>query len=210
MRATGVGMIGYASRTGTLRNLAVLRQQGWRLLVSPGNLRTEGFPYALDNGAWSAFQRGVPFDGAAFSRAVDMLGGRADWIVAPDIVGGGQASLGLSAAWLSRLTSVAPVLLAVQDGIEPSDVSGLVRYGIFLGGTTEYKLATMAEWGAYASERGCYFHVGRVNTRRRIMLCAAAGADSFDGTSVSRFAETMPLLDNALRQPDLYAPKGFT
>lgn len=45
-------MIGYASRTGTRRNLDALRAAGWRLMVSArGALRTEGFPYALDNGA---------------------------------------------------------------------------------------------------------------------------------------------------------------
>jgi hypothetical protein len=57
------GMIGYASRTGTRRNLAALRAAGWRLLLSPtGVLRTEGFRYALDNGAWTAHQQGTEFD----------------------------------------------------------------------------------------------------------------------------------------------------
>ncbi len=56
-------MIAYASRTGTRRNLAALRDAGWRLMVSArGVLRTEGFPYGLDNGAWTAFQRDEPFD----------------------------------------------------------------------------------------------------------------------------------------------------
>jgi hypothetical protein len=45
-------MAGYASRTGTRRNLAALRDAGWRLLVSAeAELRTEGMRYALDNGA---------------------------------------------------------------------------------------------------------------------------------------------------------------
>lgn len=35
--------------------------------------------------------------------------------------------------------------------------------------------------------------------------CVAAGADSFDGSSASRFATTLPLLDAARRQPDLLA-----
>ncbi len=61
------------------------------------------------------------------------------------------------------------------------------------------------QWGALARETGCYLHVGRVNTAVRIRLCSAAGADSFDGTSPSRFACTLPLLDGARRQPDLLA-----
>src|SRR3546814_4879783 len=50
-------VIAYASRTGTRRNLDALRDAGWRLMVSArGVLRTEGFPYELDNGAWTSFQ----------------------------------------------------------------------------------------------------------------------------------------------------------
>ncbi|MBC8753020.1 hypothetical protein F6X42_44140, partial [Paraburkholderia sp. WC7.3b] len=43
------------------------RSPGWRLLVSAkGEHRTEGMRYAIDNGAWTAYQRGEPFDEAAF------------------------------------------------------------------------------------------------------------------------------------------------
>lgn len=50
----------YASRTGTKTTLANMRRMGWSILVSAaGVLRTEGFDnWALDNGAWSAFQQG--------------------------------------------------------------------------------------------------------------------------------------------------------
>lgn len=201
-------MIGYASRTGTKRNLEALRKHGWRLLVTPACPRTEGFRYALDNGAWSAYQAGKPFDKDAFSRLVDKLGAEADWIVVPDIVAGGLKSLEFSLGWLPELKPIAPVLIAVQDGMELPDVAPYVgpRVGLFVGGTSDWKLASLASWGALAAHRGCHLHVGRVNTRRRLNLCAAVGADSFDGTSVSRFATTIHGLDNARRQPDLLAP----
>ena len=97
-------MLAYASRTGTRRNLDALRAAGWRLMVSArGVLRTEGFRYALDNGAWTSFQRNEPFDEAAFERAVALLGPGADWIVLPDIVMGGLASLRFSQKWLEQL-----------------------------------------------------------------------------------------------------------
>ena len=117
-------MIAYASRTGTRRNLAALREHGWRLLVSAaGVLRTEGFPYALDNGAWSAFTQGRPFDVQLFERALRDLGAHADWTVLPDVVAGGHASLDLSLRWMRRVLDESPRgLLAVQDGMEPSDV----------------------------------------------------------------------------------------
>jgi hypothetical protein len=205
-------MIPYASRTGTRRNLAALRLAGWRLLVSAkGALRTEGMRYALDNGAWSAHQAGEPFDAAAFERAVKLLGTGADWIVIPDIVAGGLDSLRFSLEWLPRLQPLqVPLLLAVQDGIRVRDVWPHLGpgVGIFVGGSTGWKLATLLLWGDLARSVGCHLHVGRVNTATRIRLCAAAGADSFDGTSASRFACTLPLLDGARRQPDLLSCAG--
>lgn len=200
-------VIGYASRTGTRRNLAALRAAGWRIMVSArGPLRPEGFAYALDNGAWTAHQEGKPFDELAFWRAFGLLGHGADFVVAPDVVAGGLDSLRFTERWLPKLDDARLVLVAVQDGMEPADVRGLLgpRVGLFLGGSTEWKLARMRDWGAVAREVPCYYHVGRVNTRRRIRLCWEAGADSFDGTSASRFALNVPRLDAARRQ------SGFT
>jgi hypothetical protein len=204
-------MIAYAARTGTRRNLDALRCAGWRLLVSArGALRTEGMPYALDNGAWTSFQRGEPFNAAAFERALARLGRDADWIVVPDIVMGGIASLRFSRLWLDRLRqrrslADATFLIAVQNGMEPRHVRGLLspRVGIFVGGDTAWKLATMRMWVRLAHAHHAICHVGRVNSVRRIRLCAAAGADSFDGSGVSRFAKALPPLDLARRQPDI-------
>jgi len=204
-------MIAYASRTGTRRNLDALRSAGWRLMISArGVLRTEGFRYALDNGAWTSFQRGEAFHDAAFERAVAMLGPGADWIVLPDIVMGGAASLAFSRRWLDRLRyrpslSRAAFLLAVQNGMKPAQIRHMLgpRLGIFVGGDTQWKLATMAQWARLAHASGAICHVGRVNSARRIRLCAAAGIDSFDGSGVSRFCAALPPLDRARRQADI-------
>ncbi|WP_137887604.1 hypothetical protein [Pseudomonas sp. 2FE] len=207
-------MVAYASRTGTRRNLDALRNAGWRLLVSAaGVLRTEGFErYALDNGAWSAFQQGRSFDEAAFGVALDKLGEHADWVVIPDIVAGGMESLDFSVKWLDRLQGFPQtLLLAVQDGMQPDDVRELLNpsVGIFVGGSTAWKLKTMESWGVLARRRNCYLHVGRVNSARRIAMCAAACASSFDGTSATRFAQSLPNLDDALgyavNQSDLFS-----
>lgn len=196
-------MIPYASRTGTKRNLEALRTAGWRLLVTPASLSTEGFPYALDNGAWSAFQTGAPFDRRAFCKAVDTLGDGADWIVLPDIVAGGLESLQLSLEWLDRFAGWSGLLLlAVQDGMSPEHVMPFLskRVGLFVGGSTEWKLASLPGWGRLAHQLGLYIHVGRVNTARRIRYCSGFGVSSFDGTSASRFANSIGLLDFARRQ----------
>ncbi len=206
-----VVMIAYASRTGTRRNLAALRAAGWGLLVSrAGAWRTEGFVrYVLDNGAWADFQAGREFDADAFERLIDKLGAEADWIVLPDIVAGGIASLELSLRWSNRCLSVCPMaLIAVQDGMTESDLEHLVgrNVGIFLGGTTAWKLDTMARWGLFCARHGVHYHVARVNTERRVWMAIAAGADSIDGSSASRYAVTLPMLDRAGKQMDLLCP----
>lgn len=192
-------MIAYASRTGTRRNLAALRAAGWRLLVSArGVLRSEGFPYALDNGAWTAFQQGEPFDVRAFERAVDLLGSGADWIVVPDKVADRCASLRMADEWLPRLRGVSQLLFAVQDGMTAADVP--CECGVFLGGSTEWKLATMEAWGQWCRKTGRHYHVARVNSARRISLAKQAGADSIDGSSASRFALSLPRLQRGIAQ----------
>jgi hypothetical protein len=62
----------------------------------------------------------------------------------------------------------------------------------------------MAAWGRLARQRGCYLHVARVNSAKRIALCQDNGVDSIDGTSASKYALTLPLLDNAVRQSSLF------
>lgn len=209
-------MIPYASWTGTRRNLDGLRAAGWRLLTGPHIMKgrreklpkwTDGTvaPYALDNGAWTAHQQGTEFNSAAFEEAVSIAGAGADWVVVPDIVEGGMESLEFSLSWLSRLAAY-PVLLAVQDGMTTEDIRPHLsdRIGIFVGGSTDWKIDTMCEWGQLAKDAGCYLHVGRVNTARRIRLCQRACADSFDGTSATRFICTLPGLDYARRQSTIW------
>lgn len=199
----------YASRTGTRRNLDALRRAGWRLLLSPtGVLRHEGFAYCLDNGAWTYHQLGVLFDEARFAAALAAFGPGADFVITPDIVLGGRDSLALSLSWLPRvLAHTRLALIPVQDGMVAADVADLVgdRVGIFVGGSTQWKERSLPVWAGVRRATGCYLHVGRVNTARRIAICAAAGADSFDGTSASRYAVTIPELDRARRQGDLFA-----
>ncbi len=205
-------MIAYASRTGTKRNLDALRAAGWHLLVSAaGVLRTEGFPYALDNGAWSSFQTGEPFVEKRFSVALSKLGASAEWVVLPDIVMGGAASLDLSLSWMDRVLGLAPrALLAVQNGMTADDVRPFLgpRVGIFVGGDSTWKEHTIGQWAALGRSVGCWVHVGRVNTVRRIAICTSEGVTSFDGTSASRFAKTVPMMNRARLQVGLFGGRA--
>lgn len=209
-------VIPYASNTGSSRNLAALKASGWRLLLTPDNpLQREGFKYAVDNGAWSYFQKQIPFDEDRFKRLVDAVGPQADFVILPDIVAGGMASLDFSMKWVLPLYTLRSLMLPLQDGMRPEDIGPVLRewskIGLFLGGSTEWKLQTMQEWGAVAASWDRPFHVGRVNTARRIRQCSQAGATSFDGTSATRFSCTLPLLDGAIesarKQPSLFNPR---
>lgn len=118
----------YATATNTRRNLDAMHRQGCRVLMGPDQLSrwstdTPPLAWALDNGAYGCWKAGKPFDAEAFAATVARWGDGADWIVAPDIVAGGSTSLALSLAWLPRLLPIAPVLIAVQDGMEPADVA---------------------------------------------------------------------------------------
>lgn len=210
-------LIPYASRTGTRRNLAALRAGGWGLLISAtGTHSNEGFAeYMIDCGSWTLHNQAIVKPGKkppriwkpsevhrAFIHLVLKLGAGARSVVVPDIVAGGMASLALTIKWLPWVLAHAPrALIAVQNGMVPSDVAHLLgdRVGLFVGGDTQWKLATMAQWGSLAIERGVWCHVGRVNSDRRIQSCAAAGVSSFDGTNATRFSVNIPGLNRAVR-----------
>jgi hypothetical protein len=183
---------------------------GWRLLVSAtGVWSTHGFRWALDNGAWTAHNQGLPFNTEKFLGVLEWSRQQEtvpDWIVVPDILGSLE-SIEFSRSWFPLVLKYTSLpLIAVQDGMVPADIDEFVSQGagVFLGGTTKYKLGTMRSWGDYCKERKVYYHVGRVNTQRRIWACVAAGADSFDGTSVAKFPCTLGRLDRALRQGVLF------
>lgn len=206
-------MIPYASNTGTRRNLQAMRDAGWRILLTPDNPRPPAhLRFAIDNGEWGMRDLPLPHDFQPFADLIERYGCAADFVILPDIVGGGMDSLDLSVSWIPRLRKLQQLLLPLQDGMQPEAVGNVLRehrnVGLFLGGTTEYKLREIYGWGMVANSWRRWYHVGRVNSARRIRLCAEAGATSFDGTSVTRYACTLPLLDNARKQPSLLAPDG--
>lgn len=201
----------YASRTGTAENLAALSRHGFRLLAAPAHLGRyrsvePPFGFALDNGAWTCHQQGTPFDEVGFLRTVEDLHASADWIVLPDIVAGGMASLDFSLSWLDRLRgTLAPLYLAVQDGMTPADLGSLFPHrqigGLFVGGTTAWKVSSLPLWGDFCRVRGLALHVGRVNSARRIDACRQAGATSADGTSATLYSVTAAPLAAAAGDP---------
>jgi len=184
---------GYASRTGTKQNLAALAAAGWGLLVSAyGVHRTEGFAdYMLDNGAWSAFASGKPWDESKFLALLEVFGGESHQTIAPDIVAGGLESLARSLAWVPRLPGY--VLLAVQDGMSVDRVRPHIggRVGLAVGGSTSWKWGTLSSWCELGRAAGCRVHVLRANSARMVQWAKACGAYSFDGSGPSKFKDCL-------------------
>ena len=198
-------MISLATGTGTRRNLDAMRAHGFGLLLTPDRPEMRaGFDlFAIDNGAWGCFQRGAEWSPEPWQRLVEAHGRAALFTILPDVVCGGAASLALSLSWLPWAAErCGQVLIAVQNGMTADDLRPHVgpHVGIFVGGDTVWKEGSLPMWGALAKETGCWLHVGRVNSTRRIRLCALSGVHSFDGTSATRFAITTPVIDMARRQ----------
>lgn len=190
-------MILYASQTHGKKNLQAMQDNNIRVLVTPDTYRgikslnwNNGtrFPFAMDNGAYGCHLKGVDFNMPKFEKMIHEAGSMADWVIAPDIVGGGLESLSMSTAWLKNYDK--PALIAVQDGMTPSDVVEHLsnRVGIAIGGSTDWKLKNLPIWGKCAASVGCYLHVLRVNSRKRLQACKIAGAHSTDGTHATRYA----------------------
>jgi hypothetical protein len=199
-------MLAYASRTGTAVNLDALRRAGWRLLVSAtGVWRHEGFPYCLDNGAWTAHQQGTAWDERRFLDLILLMGEDADFVVMPDVVLGGVESLRLSLRWLERLWWLSvPRLIPVQDGMHAHHLRGWLGngVGIFIGGSDGWKEQTAREWGKAAEQAGVICHMGRVNSQRRLRIAFRAGCHSFDGSSASKFMVSLGPLERT-RQTEM-------
>lgn len=155
-------------------------------MTQPNEYPPRRTPWALDNGAFALWKSGQPFDGDRFAdvceraRAHDVP---PDFVVCPDVVAGGLASLSLSLEWERRLRPYGfRLALVVQDGMTRDDVAPVLdRFAVlFVGGSLTWKLETMRAWADLAHEHGLECHVGRIGSRNRIMAAKRAGVDSVD------------------------------
>lgn len=151
-----------------------------------------------DNGAFLDHKNGRAFDACTFERdlrRIDMHSERGEmvapaFVVLPDLVMGGLESLDVSLDWLAYLQTThsgraqnGKYYLAVQNGMVPSDLEGIdweLLGGLFVGGSMDWKLETMAEWAELAHRMGKKCHVGQIGTVERVELADLAGVDSVD------------------------------
>lgn len=177
----------YIGRTRSSKLKAEFQSYGWGEMVSPTDWPPSRH-YALDNGAFVAWTNGQEFNTPAFLRLVERAACwpvAPDFLIAPDIVAGGARSLEFSLSWVKRIQGFCPLYLAVQDGMTPENVAPELDpfAGVFVGGSTRWKIRTAENWAALAHGLRLQCHVGRVGTARRVRWAHMAGIDSIDSTT---------------------------
>lgn len=176
-----------ANNTGARVGYVAGKYGGIGHLYSPGAQRGpfEFLPYSLDNGRYPAFSSGKAWDEAAWLKMLTWAarsGQQPLWALVPDVVASRDGTL---RDW----DKYAPVVqrygfrlaMAVQDGMEPSDVPAEAEV-VFVGGTTAWKWRTLPTWSRYFKR----VHVGRVNTYDRLIEAEHYCAESVDGTGWTR------------------------
>jgi hypothetical protein len=130
------------------------------------------------------------------------------FVVIPDKIGDAKETLSLFMRWQPIVKELdLPVAYVLQDGLESVGVPWDLTDVVFVGGTTEFKLGSVARKAVEsAKERGKWAHMGRVNTAKRALYAREIGCDSFDGSSWGRFPDTF--LDDliAILEPERSSP----
>lgn len=176
----------YIGQTRSRKLIARLNSWGFGEMTVREEFPPKRTPFAFDNGAYKDWTAGRAFAGGVFGEKVEQIrdsGIRPDFLVVPDIVAGGSSSLAFSEKWVPSLIGVAPLYLAVQDGMvegEAAKACELPYAGIFVGGTLRWKIHTGARWVRFAHERQMPCHIGRVGTYNRTRWARRIGADSID------------------------------
>lgn len=148
-----------------------------------------GRPWAMDNGAFTHF------DPELFLMTLEKFRGMPHcvFVAAPDVVADATATRERFDRWARVIRGYGyPVALVAQDGLTVNAMPWSELDAVFIGGTTDWKLGRTARTiAAYAVARGKWLHVGRVNSRRRLRIAQTMGADSVDGTGISKFPDAM-------------------
>jgi hypothetical protein len=184
----------YTGQTRSRRAIELCNRLGLGECTNRGELppRRMAHGWFLDCGAFIDWKAGRAFNGVRWSRDLRFVAYRLasgellppDFIVMPDLVGGGLESLARSVAELDYVPPELPVrYLVVQEGMSREHVAAVMpRFGgLFVGGASmEWKLGTAPDWIALAHEHGAKCHIGRIGTLARLELARRLGADSVD------------------------------
>lgn len=190
-----IGMIVYVPvGNGPLRREIIAAGHGMIVSCSSWQMPYLDCPWVVDNGAFTYWKNGLPFNDSVFHRVVSKLVKlqscqRPEWVVCPDKVAD-PASLSFSVEWRRKLSDELRWYLAIQDGMTEeaveSALSGNRFHGLFVGGSTSWKNSTASSWCDFGKSKELPVHIGRVNGWKRLQWAVTIGADSVDGTGWTR------------------------
>lgn len=156
--------------------------------------------WAVDNGAFSNF------DPTAFLSL--LLREQADrekclFVAVPDVVASARRTLEVFDYWKLRLIGWR-LALVCQDGQEHLPIPWDDLTAVFIGGSTNWKCSDHAAAIVKAAKAiGKWVHVGRINHGDRWDHFEKLGADSIDGTGISRFSHVRRAIANRHQQETL-------
>lgn len=146
--------------------------------------RPDGY-FAIDNGAFSKFE---PHSFLSLLKRETPRRGLCRFVAVPDVVGSARRTLEVFDHWAPALQEW-PLALVAQDGQENLPIPWERIAAIFIGGSTDWKMGPHAAACIKACKAiGKWCHVGRVNTPGRFEYFEDLGADSIDGTGLSRYS----------------------
>jgi len=141
--------------------------------------------FAVDNGAFSRFKER---EFLALLERESERRSQCIFVTVPDVVGSARRTLEIFHRWCERLAGW-PLALAIQDGQQDLPIPWESIETVFIGGTTDFKLSEYTKQIVQAAKiLGKWVHIGRVNTPARFEYFEKMGADSIDGTGLSRFS----------------------
>lgn len=168
-------------------------------------LREPERPWAIDNGAFARFEE------KAFLALLERESHHKEnciFVTVPDIVGSARRTLEVFERWKGRLQGW-KLALAIQDGQGDLPIPWEEIDAVFIGGSTEFKLSKDAAAVVKAAKvLGKWAHVGRVNDPSRFEYFEEMGADSIDGTGLSRYSHMRKAISKRDTQEKLFASQA--
>lgn len=159
------------------------------LMIQPDtgtNLKilNEGTLFGIDNGC---YRQGEKFSLKKYLKRLKVLQKlqkQCLFATAPDVVGNARETWKRSEEVLPEIRALGyKAALVAQDGMEDYPIRWGAFDCLFIGGSTKWKLSEDSfQIAKEARQNGCWIHLGRVNSRRRIRIAYQAGCDSVDGT----------------------------
>jgi|TARA_R110000824_G_scaffold401502_1_gene612636 hypothetical protein len=113
------------------------------------------------------------------------------FVTAPDVLEDWAKTRSLFNTWQPIIAAhQLPVAIVLQDGVTHHDIPWADIDGVFIGGSTDFKLSRhTASLSGYARAYGKWVHMGRVNSARRYRHARDIGCQSVDGSKFSWFPD---------------------